>query len=139
MNINFFNEDVSVKISQKNLKKWIRFTIEKEGFICGNLSFVFCSDEYLLKINKEYLSHDYYTDVVTFDYVEDKKISGDIFISVDRVMENADEYKVSFKDELDRVIIHGVLHLLGFKDKSQSLKKKMTEKEDEYLSVISKF
>jgi probable rRNA maturation factor len=139
VNINFFNEDVSVKISQKNLKKWIRFTIEKEGFICGNLSFVFCSDEYLLKINKEYLSHDYYTDVVTFDYVEDKKISGDIFISVDRVMENADEYKVSFKDELDRVIIHGVLHLLGFKDKSQSLKKKMTEKEDEYLSVISKF
>lgn len=140
MNISFYNEDVSIKIEDRKKKKyWIKNTIEKEGFICNEISIIFCSDEYLLKINKEYLNHDYYTDIITFNYVDNKNISGDIFISIDRVKENADEYSVSFENELNRVIIHGVLHLIGFDDKDNSSKKIMTEKEDEYLSVYSKF
>ena len=140
MSINFFKEDISVKIiEQKKIKSWIKFAIENEGFFCGDLSFIFCSDDYLLKMNKEYLDHDYFTDIITFNYVEDKNVYGDIFISVDRVKENANEYSVSFEEELKRVIIHGVLHLIGFDDKDKSLKLQMTQKEDEYLLELSKF
>lgn len=140
MSISFFKEDVSVKlVNRKQKKNWIKFAVENEGFYCGDLSFIFCSDEYLLKINKEYLGHDYFTDIITFDYVEDKNISGDIFISIDRIKENADEFNVSFDEELNRVIIHGVLHLVGFNDKDESSKLLMTMKEDEYLKEFSKF
>jgi rRNA maturation RNase YbeY len=103
----------------------------------GDISFIFCSDEYLLGINQQYLEHDYYTDIITFDDVSGELISGDIFISVDRVRENAEIYGQSFSDELHRIIIHGVLHLLGYKDKEPDQKEIMTGKEDYYLSVRS--
>jgi len=140
VSINFYKEDFSGRIiDQKKRKNWINFAIEKEKFICGDLSFIFCLDEYLLKINKEYLNHDYYTDIITFNYVEGKTISGDIFISIDRVRDNAQQYGVSFENELSRVIIHGVLHLIGFDDKDESSQLIMRMKEEEYLSELSKF
>ncbi len=135
MNINFYNEDIEdLHLDENELKNWINKTIVEEGKTSGDLSFIFCSDEYLLTINKQYLEHDYYTDIITFDYVEDDIISGDIFISIERVSENAEKYKVTFKNELSRIIIHGVLHLLGYKDKEPSEKEIMTAKEDYYLS-----
>ena len=100
-----------------------------------NLSFIFCSDEYLLKINKNYLTHDFYTDVISFDYTEENLVSGDIFISIDRVKENAIIFSSSIKDELHRIIIHGLLHLLGYSDKTPRLKAIMKDKEDFYLSL----
>ncbi|WP_321286616.1 rRNA maturation RNase YbeY [uncultured Sunxiuqinia sp.] len=134
MSINFYFEDVEE--FQLNLPKsedWIRNTILNEGKQSGEISFIFCSDDYLLDINRQYLDHDYYTDIITFDYVEGNLISGDIFISIDRVKENADVFKVSFENELNRIIIHGVLHLLGYKDKDSTQKEVMTGKEDYYL------
>lgn len=140
MSISFFSEDVSVgKISKVKLKNWIRFAIQREGYQSGDITFIFCSDEYLLKINKEYLQHDYYTDIITFNYVENKLVSGDIFISIDTVRENAKEFSVSFENELKRVIIHGVLHLIGYDDVDESSQEIMTLKENEYLEEFSIF
>ena len=140
MSINLYKEDFSGKIKdQRKRKNWIKFAIEKKRFLPGDLSFIFCSDEYLLDINKKFLNHDYYTDIVTFNYVEGKTISGDIFISIDRVRDNAKQYGVSFENELSRVIIHGVLHLIGFDDKDESSRLIMKMKEDEYLDELSKF
>lgn len=137
MSINFYFEDVEdLHFKKIKLKSWINSTIKEEGMKPGELSFIFCSDEYLLEINKQYLEHDYFTDIITFDYVENKNISGDIFISVDRITENANTYQVSFFDELNRIIIHGVLHLLGYKDKDPDEKRLMTEKEDYFLSQL---
>jgi len=102
------------------------------GFFAG--SFIFCSDSYLLKINQEFLKHDFYTDVITFDYSSGDIISGDIFISIDRIKYNAKQFKVSFDYELLRIVIHGVLHLLGYNDKQNQDKILMTSKEDEYLN-----
>lgn len=116
---------------------WIKTTIISEEKIAGDISFIFCSDAYLLEVNKQYLDHDYFTDIITFDYVEGGIISGDIFISCDRVKENAVEFKTGFDNELSRIIIHGVLHLLGYKDKNKKDKLLMTEKEDFYLKVLS--
>ena len=113
--------------------QWIKNTIEEEGKKAGDISFVFCSDDYLLEINKQYLNHDYYTDIITFDYVDDEIISGDIFVSIDRVEENADKFGVTFENELNRILIHGVLHLVGYKDKEKAEKELMTSKEDFYL------
>lgn len=132
----FFNEDIEYLVKDKQkLRLWIADTIKAEGFArVGELNFVFCSDAYLLEINKEYLDHDTYTDIVTFDSSEDKHaIAGDIFISVERTAENAKQYNVSERDELHRVIIHGVLHLCGYHDKDGEEKELMTAKENEYL------
>jgi probable rRNA maturation factor len=115
------------------LKKWLYRVIENENFKAGDISIVFTSDEYLLSINREYLDHDYYTDVITFDYSTDRIISGDILISVDRVKENAKLFNVGFIDELDRVILHGVLHLLGYNDADEQDSAIMRSKETEYL------
>ena len=101
----------------------------------GNLSFIFCSDEYLLKINKQYLTHNFYTDVISFDYTKENLVSGDIYISIDRVKENAKIFSSSIKDELHRIIIHGLLHLFGYSDKTTRLKAIMKDKEDFYLSL----
>lgn len=134
MSINFYFEEIEeFQLDLPKSKKWIKNTIKKEGREPGEITFIFCSDDYLLEINKQYLDHDYYTDIITFDYVEGKEISGDIFISVDRVKENAATFGVDFQNELNRVLVHGVLHLLGYKDKSADEKKLMTSKEDEYL------
>ena len=134
MSINFYFEDVEeFQLDLPKSEDWIKNSILNEGKQSGEISFVFCSDDYLLDINRQYLDHDYYTDIITFDYVEGNLISGDIFISIDRVKENADVFKVSFENELNRIIIHGVLHLLGYKDKDSKQKEVMTGKEDYYL------
>jgi probable rRNA maturation factor len=134
--INFFEEDTTFKPKQKaQLRQWIKETVIAEGFKLKELNYIFCSDAYLLQINQQYLDHDTYTDIVTFDNSEvEGDIVGDIFISVDRIRENGDKFKTGETDELHRVIIHGALHLLGYTDKSVVTKKKMTQKEDEYLA-----
>jgi len=138
MSIHYCNEDVSLpKFQKRKITSWLKETIVAEGKSTGDISFIFCSDNYLLEVNKQYLNHDYFTDIITFDYVENNVISGDIFISCDRVRENATEFKTGFENELSRIIVHGVLHLLGYKDKSKKDKLLMTNKEDFYLNVLS--
>lgn len=134
--ISFFTESVTYNLPQKlKVKKWIKATIEKEGFELQELNFIFCSDEYLLGINQQYLNHDTYTDIITFDNSNvEKQIVSDIFISIERVKENAKTFKTNDFDEVCRIMIHGTLHLLGYKDKGKTAKALMTEKEDEYLS-----
>ncbi len=135
--ISFFEEDITYKLKHKTaLKEWITQTIHAEGFKLKELTYIFCSDNYLLQINRQYLNHDTYTDIITFDNSDtDKVITGDIFISIERVRENAAKFGITEADELHRVIIHGVLHLLGYKDKTPVTKQKMTQKEDFYLNV----
>lgn len=138
MSIQFFSEDVPFPNLKKRVtSSWIKRVIGLEGKSVGDISFIFCSDNYLLDVNRKYLQHDYFTDIITFDYVENSRISGDIFISVDRVKDNSVQFNTSFDDELHRILIHGVLHLLGYKDKKKEDKKLMTEKEDFYLKVLS--
>lgn len=134
--IQFFTESVSYNLPQKNkIKKWLKSAIEKEGYGLQELTFIFCSDDYLLGINQQYLNHDTYTDIITFDNSEaDKQIVSDIFISIDRVKENAKIFKTTPFDEVCRIMIHGTLHLLGYKDKGKAAKTLMTQKEDEYLA-----
>jgi len=119
-----------------HLNNWVESCIKSEGKLPGNINIIFCSDDYLLGINQEYLDHDYYTDIITFPLEEDP-LEGDLYISLDRVLENADKRQIVLKDEIDRVIIHGVLHLLGYNDKSVSDKVQMTKKEDHYLCMRS--
>lgn len=115
---------------------WINRVIVSEGFSAGQIDYVFCSDDYLLELNKEYLNHDTFTDIITFDYRDGNTISGDIFISTDRVEENAKKYDVAFSNELRRVMSHGVLHLAGFGDKSNEEKRIMREKEEEKIKMF---
>jgi probable rRNA maturation factor len=133
----FFSEDVDFKL--KNSRKtvsWIKTAIKAEKKIPGELNFIFCSDNHLLQMNIDYLQHDTYTDIITFDTSEEEDlISGDIFISIDRVRDNAHKFKNEADDELHRVIIHGVLHLIGYSDKTANKKSIMRGKEDAYLSL----
>ena len=133
--ISFFEEDIRYNLKDKNkVKQWVKDTILAEGYKLDELTYIFCSDAYLLQINQQYLDHDTYTDIITFDNSETEKlIVGDIFISIERIRENAEKFKQSVTDELHRVIIHGALHLLGYKDKKPEDNKLMTKKEDEYL------
>ena len=135
--INFFEEDIRFKLKNKTkVKQWIKATIEAEGYTLKELNYIFCSDQYLVQINQQYLDHDTYTDIVTFDNSdEDKIIVGDIFISIDRIRENAIKFNSGEVNELHRVIIHGALHLLGYQDKKAENKKIMTGKEDHYLGI----
>ena len=137
--ITFFEEDVTYKLKHKTaIKQWLTQTVIAEGYKLKELTYIFCSDSYLLQMNQQYLDHDTYTDIITFDNSEEEgKITGDIFISIERIRENAQKFKVSEADELHRVIIHGALHLLGYQDKTAASKEKMTQKEDEYLSKRS--
>lgn len=136
--INFHVEDVDFKLQQKlKLKNWLKSVLETEGFVLGDINYVFCSDEYLLKINVEYLDHDYLTDIITFDNSEDEElIEGDIFISIDRVVDNAKTFNVSTEHELRRVLVHGILHLCGYLDKTDEEEKLMREKENHYLQLF---
>lgn len=141
MDLEFFNQDCELKLQNKDkLALWIEQTIVEEGKEADAISVIFCSDEYLLDVNVKFLNHDYYTDIITFDYSEDMPVenvvSGDLFISIDTVARNAFLYKVRFKQELQRVIIHGILHLLGYKDKSSSEATLMRSKEDYYLAKL---
>ncbi|MDR6783564.1 putative rRNA maturation factor [Pedobacter africanus] len=136
--IHFFTEDITYTLKKKTaIKDWLKLAVTAEGYVLEELNFIFCSDEYLLRINQEYLQHDDYTDVITFDNSEQPKtIVGDIFISIERIRENAKGLKVAAHDELCRVIIHGTLHLLGYKDKGKAAKLQMTAREDHYLSLL---
>jgi rRNA maturation RNase YbeY len=136
MEINYFFEEIKEFNTGIKTTDWISQTIINEGKTVGEINIIFCNDEYLLKINQEHLTHDYYTDIITFDYSENTLISGDLFISKDRVEENAEEYKVSFENELNRVIIHGILHLIGYNDKSELEIKEMRTKENYYLDKL---
>jgi probable rRNA maturation factor len=135
--INFFTEDVKFKLSHPTKSaSWIKRIIKQEGATLENLNFIFCSDEYLLETNKRYLKHKTYTDIITFDQSDRPgHIEGDIFISIERVRENAEKFSVSFDLELHRVLIHGVLHLLGHKDKTPKQKTLIRKKEDACLSL----
>ena len=132
--IQFCTEDITFSLKEKlKHKAWLNEVAKQEGKKILELTYVFCSDEYLLQINQEYLNHDTLTDIVTFDNSEDpKKIEGDIFISIERVLENGNKLGTS-ETELDRVMVHGLLHLLGYKDKKKEDKALMTEKEDFYI------
>lgn len=132
--INFFFEDLKrFSINRNMISGYLQEIITLEGYIYSDLSLIFCSDNYLLEMNKKYLNHDYFTDIITFNYNIDKTISGDLFISIDRVKENASEVKQTFDNELYRVIFHGVLHLIGYDDKDEISVKEMKEKENYYL------
>ncbi len=136
--IRFFTEDISHKlVSQTKMKQWIKSIVEAEGFTLGTVSYVLCSDEYLLQMNKQYLDHDYYTDILTFDNSEsDTEIEGDIFISLERVKENAVSESASPEEELRRVLAHGILHLCGYDDHTAGEKEEMRKKEDYYLTLF---
>jgi rRNA maturation RNase YbeY len=137
MAIHFIEEDSKVKGLKRNLSRnWLHEVIEYEGRKPGVINFIFCSDTYLLEMNRQYLKHDYLTDVISFDYSEGGKVSGDVFISVDRVRENAVEMSVSFLDELYRVMVHGVLHLIGYDDATADLRANMSRLEDLYLAKV---
>lgn len=115
-------------------KKWIKAVAEAEGYQVADISYIFCDDDYLLELNKKYLNHDTLTDIITFDYVEGTHLSGDIYISIERVRENANIFDQSFERELHRVLAHGVLHLCGYKDKSKNDSKLMRQKEEESIA-----
>jgi probable rRNA maturation factor len=137
--VHFFLEDVKYTLKNKiQIRNWIHQTIIAEGYALEELNFVLCSDEYLLSMNQQYLNHDTYTDVITFDNSEElKMIVGDIFISIERIQENARQFKSTVAVELCRVMVHGTLHLLGYKDKGKAAKTLMTQKEDFYLTALS--
>lgn len=133
MAIQFHNEDITYRLKQKRLlKSWISECISAENQICGNIQVILCSDEYLLKMNQDFLNHDYYTDIITFNY-NSEKINGDLFISLDRIKYNADKNGVNVEDEMQRVIIHGVMHLCGFNDKKKSDRIAMRKQEEKCL------
>lgn len=135
--LNFFYEDTAFELTHKEIiSSWIIHTIASEEHELSEINYIFCSDEYLHQINVDYLQHDYYTDIITFDNSEDDGIiESDIFISVERVQDNAQDQGIAFEQELRRVIIHGVLHLVGYNDKSEAEQTLMREKENAYLSL----
>ena len=137
MSIFFHKENVSFSTDEELIAKWLEESVRSLGFAIGELSFIFCSDEYLKKINIKYLNHDFFTDVIAFDYSKEKLLFGDVYVSTERVKENATTYNSSFNKELFRVIIHGVLHLCGFNDKTKEEKKLIKAKENELLSTIN--
>lgn len=132
--INFNFETILHLEEEKRLKEWIAEAVAAEEFLVGEINYVFCTDEYLHKINFQYLNHDTYTDIISFDYRVGKQLHGDIFISVDRVRENATKFEVDFNSELLRVLIHGILHFCGYKDKLDNEVNAMRAKEDYYVA-----
>lgn len=134
--INYFFEEISPIVIDDQISVWLENIILDEDKKLGKIQYIFCDDEYLLQVNKDHLQHDYYTDVITFDYVKGKKISGDIFVSLQRIEDNAASLSTNKEEELRRVLAHGILHLCGYKDKTDSEQLLMTEKENFYLSKI---
>lgn len=136
--IRYFCEDI--KFTYKNKlanNRWLKMVAGSEIRKIGDINFIFCSDNYILDVNMKYLQHDYFTDIITFDYCEGKVLSGDLFISVDSVRENSIEFGTDFEEELHRVIVHGVLHLIGYDDHTEEDKKVMRQKENYYLQMRS--
>ena len=139
ISIYFHSENTSFVLKQKtSIKLWLLNVLKKENKQPGEINYIFCDDEHLLHINQTYLKHNTLTDIITFDYSESNILSGDIFISIERVKENAKKFQVSFEDELRRVMVHGILHLAGYKDKTKQAKSQMTRKEDCYLALFDK-
>lgn len=138
-NINFFSEEIEFELSNPDkIREWIKDVIVAHKKLAGDINYIFCNDEYLHNINLEYLAHDTYTDIITFDHSEEELlIEGDIYISIDRVSENAKTFEVSEFRELSRVMIHGILHLLGFEDHSKEEKEIMRDKEVSCLSMLN--
>ena len=133
-----FNSETSFTLkNQKKLVKWIGDVISSEGFQVGEINYIFCDDSYLNKINQEFLNHDTFTDIISFDYTLGKEVGGDIFISIERVLENAEEFNEVFENELHRVMIHGILHFIGYKDKTKKDKTLMRTKEDEKIFILN--
>jgi rRNA maturation RNase YbeY len=137
--IRFYSETDFNLNNKQTYKNWLKSIIEKNSKRVGEINYIFCDDPYLLEINQKYLNHDFYTDIITFDYSEGKKIHGDIYISIDRVRENATLYNQTFDKELLRVLSHGVLHLCGFDDQNQEDKIQMTNQEDEAIILYDSF
>lgn len=134
--VNYYFEDTAFKLKAKTkIKNWLKLVAESEVYTLGSVSVIFSSDNYILDINQRFLQHDYFTDIITFDYSEGSKISGDLFISVDSVKENSIEYGTDFEDELHRVIVHGILHLIGYDDHTDEDVRIMRSKENYYLSL----
>jgi rRNA maturation RNase YbeY len=135
--IQYFNEDIAFKLdSFPNLCHWLSNVIKSENHQQGDINYIFCSKPYLLELNRNYLDHDYHTDILTFDQsAESNTISGDIYISVEQVAENAEQYQQSFSLELKRVMLHGILHLLGYNDQTPEEQFEMRKKEEAYLSL----
>ena len=131
--IHFFFENIDEITINPKINLWIETLINSENKKLGDINYIFCDDDYLLKVNQDYLQHDYYTDIITFDYVKGKTISGDIFVSLPRISDNASTLSKNFEEEFHRVLAHGVLHLCGYKDKTEVEQKEMREQEDFYL------
>ncbi|MBO7159868.1 MAG: rRNA maturation RNase YbeY [Paludibacteraceae bacterium] len=139
MMISYHTEDIKKpNICTRRTSAWVKNVAASHGKTIGEIAYIFCSDPYILEVNKQYLQHDYFTDVITFDYTEGNKISGDIFISLDTVQSNAEQFGVDFYEELERVIIHGILHLCGFKDKEEAEEAQMREEENKAISSLEK-
>lgn len=136
--ISYHFENTDFVFRERDLNnRWLRTVAESELKRIGDIAVIFCSDGYLLDVNRKYLGHDYFTDIITFDYCEGERLSGDLFISVDSVRENAVEYGTEFADELNRVMVHGLLHLIGYDDHTEEDVKTMREKENQYLEIRS--
>ncbi len=138
MAVSYYAEDIKMpSLKRRETTKWIREVAAVHQMKVGDVAYIFCSDEKILEVNKEYLQHDYYTDIITFDYTEDGVINGDVFISLDTVKSNAEEFGVTFDQELHRIIIHGILHLCGIDDKGPGERENMTAKENEALALLN--
>ena len=137
MPVYFHNEGVSLVFKNKRaVSSWLSTVIKSFKKEVGTLNFIFCTDEYLLTINKSYLNHNHYTDIITFDYCIENKVSGDLFISIERVKEYSLKNNIEFNNEIHRVIVHGVLHLCGLNDKTEREKEKMREQENKFLALF---
>ena len=134
--VSYFLQDIDFVFKHKRLNNsWLKLVAESEIKTLGDISIIFCSDNYILDVNVKYLGHDYFTDIITFDYCVKNILSGDLFISIDTVRDNAEFYKTEFNDELNRVIVHGLLHLIGYDDHTPEEQKIMREKENYYLEL----
>lgn len=131
--IQFFYENLPESVNT-DYTAWLKEIILSEEKKLGEINYIFCNDDYLLKVNQDYLQHDYYTDIITFDYVKGRTISGEIFVSLQRISDNASTLSKNYEEELRRVLAHGILHLCGYKDKTEEEEKQMREKEDHYLA-----
>lgn len=132
-----FNYELEFQLeNEEQYSSWISNVISSENKKEGDINYIFCDDEYILEINKQYLDHDYYTDIISFDYSVGNELHGDIFVSVERVRENAMEFEVTFDEELKRVLVHGVLHYCGYKDKTEEEELLMRSKEDEKIKMF---
>lgn len=134
--IYYQSEDIKMpKIAKRKVTAWVKEVAKRHGYKVGDISYIFCSDEKILEVNRQYLQHDYYTDIITFDYTEERVISGDLFISLDTVRTNAEQFNVSYESEFYRVVIHGILHLCGINDKGPGEREVMEAHENESLAL----